>query len=300
MTRRVAMFSPPRARGQYRSSSCRPAPRSGPSHPARSSRARRSGSTRFRTASITRSARARSRSAAMRLDHRQRRGRADRGLAQHAGRRLGAGRAGEDDHRQADSLRDQHPLPLGSRARQPGVRARTWRSSVTNSRGGCWRRASRCAAAPTDMFIGGMPSQIAQLGKQIDAMADGAPKEKLREQLFDAAAVPRGACQRQAAAAHHHAHRHADAATAAAARSACCSWAAATPAATSWSTCRRNAWSPPATCSTRGAVVPGRRLPHGVERDARAAAGARLRHGSCRAMATRFRARRRSITSSRT
>ena len=34
-----------------------------------------------------------------------------------------------------------------------------------------------------DMFIGGVPSQIAQLGKQIEAMADGAPKEKLREQL---------------------------------------------------------------------------------------------------------------------
>jgi glyoxylase-like metal-dependent hydrolase (beta-lactamase superfamily II) len=35
-----------------------------------------------------------------------------------------------------------------------------------------------------DMFIGGIPAQIAQLGKQIDGMADGAPKEKLREQLF--------------------------------------------------------------------------------------------------------------------
>ena len=34
-----------------------------------------------------------------------------------------------------------------------------------------------------DMFVGGVPSQIAQLGKQIEAMADGAPREKLREQL---------------------------------------------------------------------------------------------------------------------
>jgi cyclase len=35
-----------------------------------------------------------------------------------------------------------------------------------------------------DMFIGGIPAQIAQLAKQVDAMADGAPREKLREQLF--------------------------------------------------------------------------------------------------------------------
>jgi cyclase len=35
-----------------------------------------------------------------------------------------------------------------------------------------------------DMFIGGIPSQIAQLEKQIAAMADGGPKEKLTEQLF--------------------------------------------------------------------------------------------------------------------
>jgi glyoxylase-like metal-dependent hydrolase (beta-lactamase superfamily II) len=35
-----------------------------------------------------------------------------------------------------------------------------------------------------DMFIGGIPAQIAQLARQIDGMADGAPKEKLREQLF--------------------------------------------------------------------------------------------------------------------
>ena len=35
-----------------------------------------------------------------------------------------------------------------------------------------------------DMFIGGIPAQIAQLGKQIDGMADAAAKETLREQLF--------------------------------------------------------------------------------------------------------------------
>jgi glyoxylase-like metal-dependent hydrolase (beta-lactamase superfamily II) len=34
-----------------------------------------------------------------------------------------------------------------------------------------------------EMFVGGIPSQIAQLANQIDAMAEGAPKETLREQL---------------------------------------------------------------------------------------------------------------------
>jgi cyclase len=34
-----------------------------------------------------------------------------------------------------------------------------------------------------DMFIGGIPAQIAQLSKQIEGMPDGAPREKLREQL---------------------------------------------------------------------------------------------------------------------
>jgi len=34
-----------------------------------------------------------------------------------------------------------------------------------------------------DMFVGNIPTQIAQLGKQIEAMADGAPREKLRGQL---------------------------------------------------------------------------------------------------------------------
>jgi glyoxylase-like metal-dependent hydrolase (beta-lactamase superfamily II) len=34
-----------------------------------------------------------------------------------------------------------------------------------------------------EMFIGGMPTQIANLRKQIDAMPEGPPREKLREQL---------------------------------------------------------------------------------------------------------------------
>ena len=55
-----------------------------------------------------------------------------------------------------------------------------------------------------DMFIGGIPAQVAQLGKQIDAMPDGAPKDKAARAAVRAAAVPGGHGEREAAAADRH------------------------------------------------------------------------------------------------
>ena len=175
MTSRVAVFVLLVLAGQCPPSSCRPAPRSGPNHPARSSRARRSGSTRFRTASTTRSAPGAMSVGCNATDHRQRRRRAGRRLAHHAGRRLGARRAAEDDHRQADALRRSTPTSTGITRTATRSTGRTWRSSVTSSRARMLAAGESMRGRSWDMFIGGVPAQIAQL-----AQADRRPRPTAR------------------------------------------------------------------------------------------------------------------------
>ena len=76
-----------------------------------------------RTGRVSRRRHRRARRRLQRLDRRQRRRRAGRRHTHVTGRRLGLAGGAEGAHAQAGALRDQHALALGSRARQPDLRA---------------------------------------------------------------------------------------------------------------------------------------------------------------------------------